>query len=481
MDSFRIINQTLLVKVFQTSFTRSQNLFLIAVIALFLLPCNEIQANESINNKGLFTIQFSWNEDSFSKNHSVSVEYKKIGFLTKAKHSGNLVFPAPKNDFITMEMAEGEYELLSFKIQGESIPYGKVLMVPVNKTFSIEQGQITNGGLFFIGKEEKKSSTVYSMKLDNTGDVKRYLKTYKPEYISRLESMSPAWKFIDNDKLDGIISAYADVLVARETKSARPKVKYLYATLGIMIKMEKDAEGIVLSHQLLASPTYQQISSMKILDDKVLCKLPNGDFLYGKENDIQFIPMPQGLEKEPEIYVINNNRFLLVDDYVNIFSSDENFNWKHQSEHRSNRADVMYRFHPELYRGPSNLYFYTIGSGANKLLLRASYEDLQFTTVALSKDIKKIPMVTETSSQLIIGPVMKSGASAKKPAYLYVRNNSGDNWEEVELPRGDCNRFSPYRDNDSLYYIECGLDRIPFKSSDSGKTWNALDESTSKR
>ena len=118
------------------------------------------------------------------------------------------------------------------------------------------------------------------------------------------------------------------------------------------------------------------------------------------------------------------------------------------------------------------MYIYTDGGGANKRVLRSPYEDIRFESVMLSKDVRKVGMVTETETKLILGPDLRS--SVKKPALLYVQTVSNDTWEIVELPRGDCNTFSPYKDDENHFYIKCWKEDHEFQSFDGGNTWEAI-------
>ena len=194
-------------------------------------------------SKGLFTIQFSWNKESFSNNIAVGVSYKKKAFLSKEKASGYNMSSVSKNGILSLELNDGEYELVSVNLTGKEIGYNKVLKVPLEETFTIVNGKVTNGGLIFIGKEQKGNTQVYSIRIDNTKDIQRFLAVHKKEYSNSLENIKPAYKFLPNEKLNKIIEAYVETLVAKENLKPRAKVKYLYTTLGIFIKMEKTKRG----------------------------------------------------------------------------------------------------------------------------------------------------------------------------------------------------------------------------------------------
>lgn len=449
-------------------------LFIMIGLAGNAKSINTFETADLKSNKGLFSIQFSWNNDSYSKKLSVEVSYKKDGILKKAKKSGATGFMVPKNRFINLELTEGEYELLAINLSGPDFPAGKFLRIPFEHKFNIKAGQITNGGLVYIIRENKQAHNVMTLKINNDDDLKRYIRTYMPEFADNMDNMTSPWSFLSNEKVDNLVTSFANLLVKRESDAKRPKVKYLYASLGMVIKMEKDASGKVLSHELITTPTYQQIKKMQLKKDgKLLCVLENDSFLYGTDDGLEYIPLPDALEKSPEIAQLKNGDYLMHDRNLNIFTSDDTFNWKAHLDFNQEFEQSFFQARStkmNVYEGKDNLYFYTTGIGKNRILLRSPYKDYNFESIALSKDIQKVPLVTETTDRLIIGPVLKLNASAKRPAYIYVQERNSQTWEERALPFGDCYGFAPDRKDDSIFFTKC-TESEWHKSTDGGKTW----------
>ena len=275
---------------------------LIFIFLSLLQGIESMNAASSIADKGLFSIQFSWNRDSYSRGISVQVEYKKKGFLAKKKASGKTAFHAIKNQFIDLELSEGEYEFISVRLSGGEIGYNKYLKIPLDGTFTVRAGQVTNGGLIYLIRENKSSNNVMALRIDNTEDVKRYITIYKPDFAPTIEGIQPAWKFLKNEQVDKLVNSFAKLIVARESAKLDPKMTHLYATLGTVIQMEKDRQGKVLNYKLIPTPTYQQIKKMVMKKDHtMICTLENGSFLYGTEKGLEYMPLPKGLEKIPKI------------------------------------------------------------------------------------------------------------------------------------------------------------------------------------
>ena len=459
-------------------FIKNRKFLLISILCV-IISCygSSVYASniscQAEENKGLFSIQFSWNAESFSKNTSIEVIYKRKAFLSKAKSSGEEVFIAMRNTFINLELKEGEYELVALHLKGKEFGYNKYMNVPINEGFVVKSGKVTNGGLFFLVRENTSSMKIMTLKMNNSPDVKQYVNTFKPEYTAQLDELEPAWKFIDNSTVDNMVEAYAKTLVERQKASSKKNIIYTYATLGIAIKLKRDPEGNIVDYQLISTPSYQQILKMILKEDKIICILANGSFLYGDDKGLEFMPMPKGLQTVPSLHVVNN-KFLMIDSNFNIFSADRLFEWKEQLEYNNAKTE-MGKFlseasYPVFYEGKKHLYIFSKATGKQKILLQSKRDEIHFKPIPLSDDVKRIPMVTETAEKIIVGPVLKLSATPKRPAYIYLKDHDNDTWVVRDLPRGDCKRFYPGKDQ-TILYTECSTNNW-FESHDYGKTWS---------
>ncbi len=459
------------------TFKLRQKWLLLSIMLVGLVHCGlyageKGETSTADDNKGLFSIQFSWNAESFSKATSIEVIYERKTFMGKAKSSNEQLF-AIRNSFINLELREGEYELKALHLKGKEFGYNKYLNVPIGETFEIKAGKVTNGGLIFLVRENTSSMKIMTLKMDNTADVKQYINTYKTEYSGRLDELEPAWDYIDNSTVDKMVDAYAKTLVDRHKASSKKNITYTYATLGIVIKMERDDEGTITDYRLISTPSYQQIKTMSLEGDKIVCTLANGSYLYGDDEGLHYMPMPQGLQTIPNLYVIDH-LFLLIDNNFNIFSSDDQFAWSLQSDFNITKSEMGKFFsqstYPIFYEGKKHLYIYSKATGKQKLLLQSSRDRIHFEEISLSDDVKRVTMVTETPTKIILGPDLKLNATAKRPGYLYIKDLEGDTWYVRNLPRGDCNRFYPGKDQ-SILYTECSKNNW-YESHDYGKTWS---------
>ena len=457
------------------------------ILFFFLFFFTTINATET-QDKGYYAIQFSWHTDSYSPSSEVKITYKRKGFLNKTQSS----ITVTKNKFVTLELEPGEYELKDIRLNGGNIPVFKYLKIPLTGSFTIEKGKITNGGLIYLMQENKQSNKVMTLKINNTPDLFEYAKTYLSQKNLKADDIVPAWSFLKNDVVDKLIQSFAELLVKRESPLKRPNVTYLHTTLGMIIKMKKDVQGIVTDYELIPTNTYQQIMKMTLKSDqKYVCDLENGLILYGSDAGLQYAPMPNNVEKTADFHELKNNQYLLVDDNYNIAWADSLFTWHTQSEFRHEQktkkappgalfSSNLTEASPFVYMGKKHIYVYSkpefvaslskTAKVKRNILLQSNYENIHFKPIDLPEDLKKIPLVTETFEHLMLGPFRKSHYNEKKLAYIYIKKLNSDSWEIRELPKNYCTSFYPNKTGEILF-TECTKGNW-FESFDNGLTWS---------
>ncbi|MDN5216681.1 hypothetical protein QQ020_31720 [Fulvivirgaceae bacterium BMA12] len=421
-------------------------------------------------NKGLFTIQFSWDTDSYPRDYRVGINYAAASKskVFKGKPQQAMI---NKNLSATLVLEEGTYRISSIDLHSVSLN-GKKISIKFDRTFTIKAGEAVNGGLVFITKEPT-SNNVYLLSIDNHQDALWYVKQYHQEYLSSDgKGLSAAWKFIDAQQIDQLVESYEKLIVARAKAKPKNSVKYLYSVLGIMLELEKEKDGTIKGYKSIKTGTHQQIIKSVVLKDKILCLLGQGQYLYGTSQGLSAIPMPEDLESEPRLYLIAVDKFLVFDKNLNIYTSvGEEISWQKQDEFR--RSDSQ--FHgPYLSYGPKEMYIYTTGTGKERRLLHSPYDQIAFKAMPMSDDIKKIPNLIARGKKIIIGP--KTTNLVKKGSLIYIKEVDSDEWHLVQAPRGDCNRLYVDKNDDNRFDVTCGTfsKKWKYQSLDGGETWNEV-------
>lgn len=436
---------------------------LVAVILCMIFTNNCFSLDGSGTSKGLLILQVSWDNDSYADKNHITFNYNKTKASRLKKKSS---IKGLKNATLQLELEPGEYEISTIELRTLA-GLGRTISIPFAKSFSISPGQITNGGLIFLIKEPD-SDQVYVIPVDNASDAKWHVSDKRKDFYKEgFSNFRPAWNFSAKEKIEAIIESYGKLLVSREMAKSKSKAKYLVGVLGVLIKLERDQNGALKNYKVLKTNTYNEVTGYGVYKNKLICLTSPGNYLYGAENDLRPIPTPEDVEGSFKIYLIGDNKLLLFDNNINIYSSTgTEIKWQKQSEFRREYKN----FYPiELNFGVDHIYLYTRGTGEDRRLLMSDYDNVSFKKVEIPEEVKKITNLIETKDKLVIGP--KTTSFVKKGSVIHVMDRKQNTWQQVRTPRGDCNSLQVDRNDNSKFTTSCAGSTMVFVSEDGGKTW----------
>jgi hypothetical protein len=441
----------------------------LGLLAFVLILCSvELSATPASAAKGLFLIQFSWSEESYPSDYRVGILYTK-GTGSKLLKFNIQNASIRKNETLALELAEGAYTITGIEFYGYDMG-GKKLSTAVDRSFTVSPGAITNGGLALVMKDPGSKQTTFVF-IDNQKDAALYAGIFHKKYAS---TINPAWAFIEDEKIRTLKQDYGKVLVGLEKAKPGKQPGYLYGFLGLLIKLERGPEGVIAGHTMIETNTYREIQVAVITRDKVVCDLGQGHYLYGTERGLSPVPMPGDLESEPNLYFLDVDKFLVVDQHLNIYSSaGPAIAWKKQGEYRA-APSLLGDNRPHVSYGHDKIYLFTSGTGKNKKVFQSGYDTIHFKPLKIPEDINKIPDIVATSKNLIIGPVASS--VFKNQGVLYVRANGSEEWKAVPLPRRDCTELSVDENDEDKFVVTCGFlaKKWQYESPDAGTSWKEI-------
>lgn len=425
------------------------------------------------NKRGLFTIQFSWDSDSYKRDYRVGINYKKPSLqITRAIKDIPEYTVVQKNMSMAHKLKPGTYTINSIELFSKELN-GKKISIAFNRTFTIDAGEVVNGGLIFITKNPENNQ-VMLLPIDNKNDAKSYVRQRHKDFLTQGSvQITSAWDFIDPPKVDKLIKAHQDMIFAREKLKSKSRVKYLYSVLGTVLEIQRDKDGKPTGYKTISTNTYNQIEKAYFYYGKLLCTLKQGRTLYGDPGSgLSEVPLPAGLNSEPKLYLVGEDKFLVYDKDLNIFTSiDSGQSWTLQDEFKRSGGWINY---PYTSFGPDNIYIFTTTTGQDSKLLVSSYTDLNFRQMQLPKEIKRIHEVTATKSKLIIGPIPTN--VKKKKATIFIKQKDQDEWKLVEAPRHDCKTISAGKKDEDVFNLTCGVAgaRYKYQSTDGGESWKEI-------
>jgi hypothetical protein len=438
--------------------------------AFILILCSaRLGATPASASKGLFLIQFSWGEESYPSDYRVGILYTK-GTGSKLLKFNIQNASIRKNETLALELAEGAYTITGIEFYGYDMG-GKKLSTAVDRSFTVSAGGITNGGLALVIKDPGSKQTTFVF-VDNQKDAAVYAGIYHKKYAGKI---SPAWTFIEDEKIRNLKRDYAKVLVDLEKAKPGRQTESIAGFLGLLIKLEKGPGGVITGYTILETNTYREIQVAVIRGGKVVCDLGQGHYLYGTERGLSTVPMPDDLESEPNLYFLDADKFLVVDQHLNIYSSTgPAIAWRKQGEYRA-APSLLGDNRPHVSSGHDKIYLFTSGTGKNRKIFQSGCDTIHFKPMEIPEDINKIPDIVATRKSLIIGPVASS--AFKNQGVLYVRANGSTEWNAVPLPRRDCTELSVDENDESRFVVTCGFlaRKWQYESPDAGKSWTEVE------
>lgn len=442
---------------------RSFNFFRCLSAMLFIFS---LSATHATAGSGFLALQFAWDNSAYNPKYKVGVNITKGSIVKK-----NIQESTTRNNILLLKLSDGEYNLESLDFSGEDLLYEKFKM-DFNRPFTIEDGKVTNGGLIFIGKGEqagKRSHQVYFLTFDNQDDLGWYIQNQYVPFSNVPETYAqPAWVFSKNEGRDNMIHIYEKAMVDAETKNPRKGVNYLYGPFGLLIKLEKEANGQVVGSKKLNTATLRQIQAVQFYQGKMIVDLGQGHMLYGTDQDLEPVIYPDEVGENPQFKLIGLDKFMIVDDLINIFVSEgAGFNWKKQDAF-CRKLDATNR--PIVGFGQDHLFIYTYLVGNDWALLQAPYDNPHFENLKIDEEIKRIPLLQETASKLVIGP--QTTNLVKRGSFVHAMDRSTNEWTTVQTPRGDCNTLYIDKAQDDNFKTYCG--RYEYISQDAGANWVLL-------
>ncbi|MEH0152679.1 hypothetical protein V6R21_00960 [Limibacter armeniacum] len=447
---------------------KNYQLFSIIFIVCLLSSFNSFAAE-----KGLFTLQFIWQKGTVGERHTVLVHLEKGKVIPKVIEKKTY-----GNQMLVMELPEGEYNITHLEIRGgSSISFGEFLKLDFNNTVTVQPGKVVNGGLIYIGhgdKESKKKEAIYYLALDNTKDVYTHINRFFPAYkLSHENEVVQAWQYSDEAKQNQLIDLYEQAMVNYEKKNSRPEVTYLFGKFGLLLKLNKDEQGNILSYERLTTNTLRQVVKAEKYYGKLLITFVGNEYLYGPEDHLQFITFPEGVYDVFDPKLIGEDKFLVYDGNVNIYVAN-GFPLKWEKNSQFSREYDEYN-RPRFAYGKEHMFIYTPNVKDDWALLSSSYLDVNFESVKIDSEIKFFSNVQETSTKLLLGP--KTHTLVRKGAEIYMKDKATGKWTIVIAPRGDCSGVLLDQKNDQLIVVSCGSGTIKYYSQDGGQSWNKLPDS----
>jgi hypothetical protein len=387
------------------------------------------------------------------------------------------------NSFISIPLSPGEYEFSSLfsASPGGSNAYGGVTVtmtntttMPVKRKFTVRSKQITNLGLLVLypDQSDKDQNKFLRMFVDNTVDMKHFIKTAYPVQASRLNV--DAMTLAPGELMpDGTLQLLRKELATKLAVAPGSYVSYVAADLGTLAEVQKGKDNKPVGVKLMNVATVSNLQSASpnyVKDRFAILTKNNRLFLVKGDNVVEKRP-PAGL-RAGSVFVMGTNDLVIVDDKFELYVSSDNADRWQQSLAWVTQESVRTGASP----GANGYYAYTVEPPR---ALIASYGKLDFRPVELPKDMETLGLLREKPAGLFAErDITFYMESEKRPFFFRASNQSA--WETRSMPVANCKHID-FLDSAGLNIsTECSDravwhpagKRQQYLSKDGGRTWD---------
>ncbi len=385
------------------------------------------------------------------------------------------------NGFIAIPLSPGEYTFdgLYSQTYGGSSSYGGTTVtttytttLPIKQKFTVRPKEVTNLGLLVLYPDprDKKQKKFLRLFVDNTADMKHFLKTSYPMLASKLRT-------------DAVTLAPSKVMSAKLLKALRKDVatkaaigsggyaNYVAGHIGTLAAVQKDRKGKVRGVKMIAVPTVSNLQSRTpnyVKDRFAFLTTNNRLFVVRKGKATEKKP-PAGL-RAGMVYALGKKDLVIVDDKFEIYTSYDNGKQWHSylGYVTENKTNVKV--------APSAGGYYAYIVKPPRLLFGA-YGRIDFRPIELPPDMKELGLLREKPAGLFAEQEI-SFWKETKPRPFFFRPAGKAAWEARFMPAPNCKQIKFLDKAGRSVSSECGDravwaggPRQKYVSKDGGKRW----------
>lgn len=389
------------------------------------------------------------------------------------------------NGFIAIPLSPGDYSLsgLYDEFRSTTGAYTTVLTttLPVTREFSIRPKEVTNLGLIVLypdpnDKENKKFRRFF---VDNTEDMKHFLKTAYPQLAPKLrvDSMTLA----PGDLMPAnLLEALRKEIAAKEALASGVYTVHVAGDVGTVAQLQRDKDGKVSGLKLIEVPTVSNLQSetSNYVKDRFAFLTTNNRLFFVQNGKVAEKRPPDGL-RAGKVFVFGTNDLVIVDDKFEIFTSaDSGGRW--QASPGFLTKDKV-RVHAS--DGASGYYLYAV---TPPVALFGAHGASSFRPVELPADVKNLALLRERPSGLFAERESSFWKETEKRPF-FVRPAGKTGWETRSMPGINCDYISFMDADGKALSTACGEaslninksgnwttgsgNRAQYVSGDGGKTW----------
>lgn len=303
--------------------------------------------------------------------------------------------------------------------------------LPVKFKFTIQAGRVTNVGEIIFHFPSAKSKKYLSLFIDNTDEMKEFIKKSHPDVYATLRSkkfISANVKYLNKKQIKAIRTL---MLSTARISSAG----YVAGKLGSFAKVMRDNKGKPKDLKFYNTGTFKQIGPCTKNKNSHICVVPHakkGKILFNAtKNKVDKNKLPTN-KTITLIQLVGDKEIVIATDQMEIYtSSNSGKNWVSHLQSKTEKALAM-KYQPRILMDPKGYYIYSRGEDA-KILYRRYNSKISYKIITPPED-EDISSIYSTDKGLYTDPeytLFGDGA-------IYFQAKGKKEWQEQIIPSSGC-------------------------------------------
>ncbi|MFW2373092.1 MAG: hypothetical protein ACN4GM_08215 [Gammaproteobacteria bacterium] len=378
---------------------------------------------------------------------------------------------------LVISLKPGSYTLETIGYSYQTSTSNKSEGYPVNLSFTIKQGRVTNLGQIFAYYKSFSDKQYKLYTIDNSPQAAEYLKQEQPAIyllVRKNKIMLAKGKYLskgDTNKLRKLI-AYSSAI---ETLSK--DVRIVYGELGTVASVIRNKNNQIKDFKLIETGTLDEISYCSENSVNYACVVPNGinrKILAGKIGGKYKLTDMPGELNNVKIQLSGKNDIVLVDNYLKLYESNNDGKTFSVNTEFTRTEPVQNMGWINFYNSKKGFYLtvFSHSKSENLIIFKPQSTKASFISIPLPKEVGRVRELNETKNNLIMGAYPGSFSSSE----VYYLKHGSNNWKEVTVPTRSCNKIDVLNYAAGKLKMKCGYSQTlqNYISNDSGASWNVI-------
>lgn len=382
---------------------------------------------------------------------------------------------AISDDTYSAELPPGQYTLDSFTrssggyggaFNGVTVTTTEYTSWPVQRTFTIRAGEITNLGEIVVvphavGSPSGEFNYVF---VDNSADAAALFQARFPLLAASLHPdamrLAPG-NYLSPDQLQRF-RAYIATQISHRAWQRR----YIAGPAGTLAIVEHDKHRI----RLLDAGTTSGLTGggEDLAHDRFSYRTTDGRVFVVRGGHPQLRSAPQGVDFHYPVYLAGDKLAVLATSSFDIYTSTDDASTWTRVVTRKDRADEPW-YHGEFGFVHDDTTMLVFERSPARVMF--SLDGQRFQDLQIPAEVKDIREITLLDSGIYLQPRVFAW-TRKTPNPFYVRARSGGDWQVRHLPLATCGPIAFLDQNGTKMSTACG--QVTYTTADGGEHWSEL-------